>query len=705
MNRGRRDRQGQASPIALLQARELVGGRRGDRRLRSSLAFSAEMVASLTRVRERGTDFQANGDEDGDPGEGWNKLRDDTTLWHDGCVNTAAWNTAGDLLCTGSDDGRAKIWHTHHDFAAKRGGDINTGHSANIFHCSFVPQANDRQVLTCAADGQLRLSDFCASRGGGQGEAAQGSRKLHEGSSGCMTFMFEWVPGVPVVLTAPEDGRVSRVDLREKSSELFLVNQESEASTIANHGRGLSVKQLAFGHHSEHILALGGQGASIKLFDIRRIDAARPRPVCVAAPPGLLLGAGEGEEERAAAAAGRGSSSAADALLRMLRVRARDELSISGLQFSSDGRELLASYHGDQIYSFNVDEHARDTPSTAPVVRTYGGHLNYETFLKSVTYFGPRDEYVISGSDSGHALIWERASSKLLRVLEADSANVNGVVPHPQLPLLVSYGIDSNAKIWAPCEGSRRLWGGGFAKGQQAAACEDIIETNLLLLNRAHADGFETLCLDRANFLECCRLARKPTPPMAPHGSRVMQATTSAPTRTEMEDRADGGLCRRAHASTAAASTVAATMLDTCYEGIQRAHANYDSALANKLLARDQENVALVTFSSTLLPAWLHPLHYRTYQSVASRVELCCHGAVSVLWVGAQLQLAAVGVSELEDVYPRYPSDLRGPAASLTCPPLPLAASSPPPPPPSIVTASPPQTEVHCPSLLHNFPA
>ena len=42
-----------------------------------------------------------------------------------------------------------------------------------------------------------------------------------------------------------------------------------------------------------------------------------------------------------------------------------------------------------------------------------GGHINYATFLKNVSFFGPHDEYVVSGSDSGHLWVWETASGLL----------------------------------------------------------------------------------------------------------------------------------------------------------------------------------------------------------------------------------------------------------------------------------------------------
>jgi hypothetical protein len=36
------------------------------------------------------------------------------------------------------------------------------------------------------------------------------------------------------------------------------------------------------------------------------------------------------------------------------------------------------------------------------VVQSFGGHLNHQTFLKAVAYWGPRDACAVSGSDDGH---------------------------------------------------------------------------------------------------------------------------------------------------------------------------------------------------------------------------------------------------------------------------------------------------------------
>lgn len=130
-----------------------------------------------------------------------------------------------------------------------------------------------------------------------------------------------------------------------------------------------------------------------------------------------------------------------------------DAVSISGMQCSKNGQLLLASYQGDQIYTFNVndvpvgDSHSHckgreytdimcsengvgnsnireqgcssnyHDPSDSLSYENWnshtrrlldyglgkgvgartviGGHINYATFLKTVSFYGPRDEYIV----------------------------------------------------------------------------------------------------------------------------------------------------------------------------------------------------------------------------------------------------------------------------------------------------------------------
>ncbi|PLB45166.1 WD40 repeat-like protein [Aspergillus steynii IBT 23096] len=88
-----------------------------------------------------------------------------------------------------------------------------------------------------------------------------------------------------------------------------------------------------------------------------------------------------------------------------------------------------------------------DVPCS-PHTRVYQGHCNVKT-VKDVNYFGLDDEYVVSGSDSGHVFIWDRKSSKLVNILEGDSEVVNVVQGHPYEPTIAASGIDNTIKIFS----------------------------------------------------------------------------------------------------------------------------------------------------------------------------------------------------------------------------------------------------------------
>ena len=164
-----------------------------------------------------------------------------------------------------------------------------------------------------------------------------------------------------------------------------------------------------------------------------------------------------------------------------------EEVSVSGLDLSKDKKELLVSYESDQIYTFPIFPNAKSAagPSLEEIgglgdrmddgdtgaangkmsmmngasqrtgenifhneLASYGGHLNRFTFLKNAKYAGPNDEYICTGSDSGHAWIYERSTGAVVSLLNADNSTCNGVVPHPTLPFFITYGIDSTAKVW-----------------------------------------------------------------------------------------------------------------------------------------------------------------------------------------------------------------------------------------------------------------
>nr|GEX63534.1 DDB1- and CUL4-associated factor 8-like [Tanacetum cinerariifolium] len=105
---------------------------------------------------------------------------------------------------------------------------------------------------------------------------------------------------------------------------------------------------------------------------------------------------------------------------------------ITGLAFSEHS-ELLVSYAEAFIYCFSKDT----------------GHRNCVT-VKGVRFFGPKCEYVSSGSDCGRIFIWRQKDAKLVRLIEADKDEVNCIEAHPDIPMLACSGIDKDIKIWTP---------------------------------------------------------------------------------------------------------------------------------------------------------------------------------------------------------------------------------------------------------------
>ncbi|CAK4030629.1 hypothetical protein DOTSEDRAFT_49827 [Lecanosticta acicola] len=96
-----------------------------------------------------------------------------------------------------------------------------------------------------------------------------------------------------------------------------------------------------------------------------------------------------------------------------------------------------------------------DVPCSRPT-RTYRGHCNVRT-VKDVNYFGPDDEYVVSGSDDGNFFIWDRKTSKLVNILEGDGEVVNVIQGHPYENMLAVSGIDHTIKVFSPDARAREV--------------------------------------------------------------------------------------------------------------------------------------------------------------------------------------------------------------------------------------------------------
>jgi WD40 repeat protein len=510
----------------------------------------------------------------------YKKLKTGNIVQHEGCINTIRWskNDNGRYMVTGSDDMIVKIWDCA-DYMndVKLAAEVETGHLRNIFCAEICPHKPNR-VVSCAADGTVRMNDIHI--------GASGNR--HEdmlSSSYCIAHMFQFDVTQPDVVYVCEDrGRLMRIDTRagnECSSIYKSVRRDHSVKAVA--------QSDAFG---AHYLFVGGQGFVVRQLDVRKLESNGNNSNGGGGRDGSEMdNHGDGDDDsssssedssnphyygygmsRKALARGKesvavvakysphglsrcgrravsfgidmtntpdsishspksyqlinncsssssSSNSSSEWELNMaehLRTgrakwqtssfrKSEQHVSVSGMEISGDGTSLLVSYQSDQVYTFpllghtnkgemgeevggnsgdgrwdyhgggwsayskykqphEVDWHDECTCPYIGAEQIFGGHINYATFLKQVSFFGPRDEYILSGSDSGHIFIWDakrsghlvppghaRSSrvSRLVNVLKGDKRTVNGVMAHPTLPLFASYGIDSDAKLWA----------------------------------------------------------------------------------------------------------------------------------------------------------------------------------------------------------------------------------------------------------------
>jgi hypothetical protein len=296
-----------------------------------------------------------------------------------------------------------------------------------------------------------------------------------------------------VIYTAEACGLISRIDLRSESATTTLFKNKRKFYG-SNTAKLSSVKAIAQSRTlGEHSLIFGGQGVDIRQIDTRMIDIEGDR----SATKGIIRQWGPHFlSDRQGTAKPMLSAAMSHTSFRRQCERGtslyQGSLSLSGLQISSNGRMMVASYQGDQIYTFDlfgraeqelIQEYfvptkppsiAESESSSSPCVASkgtatysngfteygsrvsnwdsisfsdvspvwstaarkkeglrtgsgvgatgvFGGHQNYQTFLKQVSFFGPKDEYIVSGSDSGDMFVWETKSGTML----VDTEKVN----------------------------------------------------------------------------------------------------------------------------------------------------------------------------------------------------------------------------------------------------------------------------------------
>ncbi|XP_051113346.1 protein ALTERED SEED GERMINATION 2 [Andrographis paniculata] len=338
---------------------------------------------------------------------------------HRGCVNAIEFNSTGELLISGSDDKQVKLW----DWARQKLKlSYSSGHVDNIFQTRFMPFTDDRVIVTSSADCQVRLSLLAEN---GSVETKRLSK--HQGR----VHKLAVEPGSPhVFYSCGEDGFIQHYDLRSNSATKLFYCSSNSGQRWPTSSVGLN--SIAIDPRNPNLFAAGGADRFARVYDIRnyQINASSKSGNLVESfCPRQISGTPDTEKH------------------------------ITALTYSNSS-ELLVSYNEELIYLFPrksrrgsnlesspTNDTDSDVSETDPQV--YSGHRNART-VKGVSFFGPNDEYVLSGSDCGHIFIWKKNSGELVRMMVGDRHIVNQIESHPTIPILASCGIEKTIKLWSP---------------------------------------------------------------------------------------------------------------------------------------------------------------------------------------------------------------------------------------------------------------
>ncbi|XP_026314772.1 DDB1- and CUL4-associated factor 8 [Hyposmocoma kahamanoa] len=335
---------------------------------------------------------------------------------HKGCVNSINFHPEGHLLASGSDDTNVVIWDWARNAPLSV---IKTGHKSNVFQSKFLHLNSRSQlnIVTCARDGQVRLLQCPPSGAAGEGGASVVRRRLASHSRAAHK-LHVCASEPHVVVSAGEDGVVMQCDVRAgHGSRLFQVKDHMVTIPLYSvAGHPLDPKELL----------VAGRDKFVRIYDRRKSN----KPIALYCPSTFEQHLGNSKKK---------------VRLSMMH--------LTCAVYNHDGTEILGSYNDEDVYLFDTknDVYDKENPTEKEgFTHRYSGHRNSVTF-KGVAFFGPKSQYIVSGSDCSNIYIWEKNSEAIVQWMKGDhNGVVNCIEPHPRCPVMATSGLDNDIKVWIP---------------------------------------------------------------------------------------------------------------------------------------------------------------------------------------------------------------------------------------------------------------
>ena len=295
---------------------------------------------------------------------------------HFGCVNCLGFSKNGRYLLSGSDDLRVILWDWYNNKPLTM---AHSKHRKNIFQCKFYDEGGSvMKVVSASADGSISLHQFLNDGGHTEKQIYTHAGAVHK------IAVTE-----NVVYTCGEDGLIIEFDFRTKTPTKMI--------TVREKHRKVPLFSIS-AHPYEMKYAVSGRDQFVRVYDRRHQKTVLTRHC----PTELLE--------------------------KNTTVRY-----ISCCTYNYNGTELIGSFNDENIYLFDTNNH-----TLGSYVHKYQGHLNSST-IKGVNFFGPKSEFIVSGSDCSNIFFWDKESETIVQWMPGDENGiVNVLEPHPIYPVLAT---------------------------------------------------------------------------------------------------------------------------------------------------------------------------------------------------------------------------------------------------------------------------
>jgi WD40 repeat protein len=383
---------------------------------------------------------------------------------HNGCVNTLFW-TQNSTLISSSDDKTIKIWQPGTPHPLK--GSFDSGHISNVFSAKSL---DSERIVSCAADGQVRLhdiSDVALEDGFVRAFHSRTHRphlpfKCH---GEAIAFEVEVITDPFVWYSCASDGTVNRYDSRVATScncggctRFTIIDINCGAGKDAKVEHALQVPEQHTSPQLESPLA-----RSFVMRQFFRTTDWNPEfgISCISVDPGNpnhLATASDDDYIRIwdlrfvpshwTNAVTKSSPKSRGQVYHYTPFSQTRRHKITSARFDPSGSgDLAVSYAKNHVRLIRPSFESLENDT----VQTYIGARNEKTMIKECAFYPrPNPEWILAGSDDGKVFCWNKETGLVETILEGDSRISNCLAPHPTLPMLAVSGIDHDIKIFEP---------------------------------------------------------------------------------------------------------------------------------------------------------------------------------------------------------------------------------------------------------------